>query len=99
MKDLTLGTILRFEHDGDLYKIVGLDNAKFEVTLDRPLPSDPDYQPALDTYPLSVEIVLNGSAEAVSEEYTKDTVYLDENEIQNTFKVPNQVSAQDLSQE
>lgn len=96
MKDLTLGTILRFEHDGDLYKIVGLDNAKFEVTLDRPLPSDPDHQPALDTYPLSVEIVLNGSAEAVSEEYTKDTVYLDENEIQNTFKVPNQVSAEDL---
>ena len=96
MKDLTLGTILRFEHDGDLYKIVGLDNAKFEVTLDRPLPSDPDHQPALDTYPLNVEIVLNGSAEAVSEEYTKDTVYLDENEIQNTFKVPNQVSAEDL---
>ena len=96
MKDLVLGTILRFEHDGDLYKIVGLDNAKFEVTLDRPLPSDPDYQPALDTYPLSVEIVLNGSAEAVSEEYTKDTVYLDENEIQNTLKVPNQVSAEDL---
>lgn len=96
MKDLVLGTILRFEHDGDLYKIVGLDNAKFEVTLDRPLPSDPDYQPALDTYPLSVEIVLNGSVEAVSEEYTKDTVYLDENEIQNTIKVPNQVSAEDL---
>ena len=91
MKDLVLGTILRFEHDGDLYKIVSLDNAKFEVTLDRPLPTDPDYQPALDTYPLSVEIVLNGSAEAVSSEYVQDTTYLDENEVQNSFKVPNVV--------
>ena len=96
MKDLVLGTILRFEHDGDLYKIVSLDNASFEVTLDRPLPSDPDYQPALDTYPLSVEIVLNGSAEAVSSEYVQDTTYLDENEVQNSFKVPNVVSAEDL---
>ena len=96
MKDLVLGTILRFEHDGDLYKIVSLDNASFEVTLDRPLPSDPDYQPALDTYPLSVEIVLNGSAEAVSSEYVQDTTYLDENEVQNSFKVPNSVSAEDL---
>lgn len=96
MKDLVLGTILRFEHDGDLYKIVALDNANFEVTLDRPLPSDPDYQPALDTYPLSVEIVLNGSAEAVSSEYVQDTTYLDENEVQNSFKVPNSVSAEDL---
>ena len=96
MKDLVLGTILRFEHDGDLYKIVSLDNAKFEVTLDRPLPTDPDYQPALDTYPLSVEIVLNGSAEAVSSEFVQDTTYLDENEVQNSFKVPNVVSAEDL---
>ena len=96
MKDLVIGTILRFEHDGDLYKIVSLDNASFEVTLDRPLPTDPDYQPALDTYPLSVEIVLNGSAEAVSSEYVQDTTYLDENEVQNSFKVPNVVSAEDL---
>lgn len=96
LKDLTVGTILRFEHDGDLYKIVALDNANFEVTLDRPLPSDPDYQPALDTYPLNVEIVLNGSAEAVSDENTVLTTYLDENELQNSVKVPNQVSAEDL---
>lgn len=96
LKDLTVGTILRFEHDGDLYKIVSLDNANFEVTLDRPLPSDPDYQPALDTYPLNVEIVLNGSAEAVSDENTVLTTYLDENELQNSVKVPNQVSAEDL---
>lgn len=96
LKDLTVGTILRFEHDGDLYKIVSLDNANFEVTLDRPLPSDPDYQPALDTYPLNVEIVLNGSAEAVSDENTVLTTYLDVNELQNSVKVPNQVSAEDL---
>ena len=96
LKDILVDTLLRFEHDGDLYKVVALDNANFEITLDRPLPEDPDYQPVLDSYPLTVEIVLNGSAEAVSSENTTLVTYNDENNKSNNFKAPNPVSAEDL---
>ena len=96
LKDILVDTLLRFEHDGDLYKVVALDNANFEITLDRPLPEDPDYQPVLDSYPLTVEIVLNGSAEAVSSENTTPVTYNDENNKSNNFKAPNPVSAEDL---
>ena len=96
LKDILVDTLLRFEHDGDLYKVVALDNANFEITLDRPLPEDPDYQPVLDSYPLTVEIVLNGSAEAVSSENTTNVTYNDENNKSNNFKAPNPVSAEDL---
>lgn len=96
LKDILVDTLLRFEHDGDLYKVVALDNANFEITLDRPLPEDPDYQPVLDSYPLTVEIVLNGSAEAVSSENTTPVTYNDENSKPNNFKAPNPVSAEDL---
>ena len=96
LKDILVDTLLRFEHNGDLYKVVALDNANFEITLDRPLPEDPDYQPVLDSYPLTVEIVLNGSAEAVSSENTTPVTYNDENNKSNNFKAPNPVSAEDL---
>ena len=96
LKDILVDTLLRFEHNGDLYKVVALDNANFEITLDRPLPEDPDYQPVLDSYPLTVEIVLNGSAEAVSSENTTNVTYNDENNKSNNFKAPNPVSAEDL---
>ena len=96
LKDIIVDTLLRFEHNGDLYKVVALDNANFEITLDRPLPEDPDYQPVLDSYPLTVEIVLNGSAEAVSSENTTPVTYNDENNKSNNFKAPNPVSAEDL---
>ena len=96
LKDILVDTLLRFEHEGDLYKVVALDNANFEITLDRPLPEDPDYQPVLDSYPLTVEIVLNGSAEAVSSENTTPVTYNDENNKSNNFKAPNPVSAEDL---
>ena len=96
LKNILVDTLLRFEHDGDLYKVVALDNANFEITLDRPLPEDPDYQPVLDSYPLTVEIVLNGSAEAVSSENTTLVTYKDENDKPNSFKAPNPVSAEDL---
>lgn len=96
LKDILVDTLLRFEHDGDLYKVVALDNANFEITLDRPLPEDPDYQPVLDSYPLTVEIVLNGSAEAVSSENTTRVTYNDENNKPNYFKAPDPVSAEDL---
>lgn len=96
LKDIIVDTLLRFEHNGDLYKVVALDNANFEITLDRPLPEDPDYQPVLDSYPLTVEVVLNGSAEAVSSENTTVVTYKDENNKPNYLKVPNPVSAEDL---
>ena len=96
LKDILVDTLLRFEHDGDLYKVVALDNANFEITLDRPLPEDPDYQPVLDSYPLTVEIVLNGSTEAVSSENTTRVTYNDENNKPNYFKAPDPVSAEDL---
>ena len=96
LKDILVDALLRFEHNGDLYKVVALDNANFEITLDRPLPEDPDYQPVLDSYPLTVEIVLNGSAEAVSSENTTPVTYNDENNKSNNFKAPNPVSAEDL---
>ena len=96
LKDISVDTLLRFEHDGDLYKVVALDNANFEITLDRPLPEDPDYQPVLDSNPLTVEVVLNGSAEAVSSENTTAVTYKDENGKTNHLNAPNPVTAEDL---
>lgn len=96
LKDIIVDTLLRFEHDGDLYKVVALDNANFEITLDRPLPEDPDYQPVLDSNPLTVEVVLNGSAEAVSSENTTAVTYKDENGKTNYLNAPNPVTAEDL---
>ena len=96
LKDISVDTLLRFEHDGDLYKVVALDNANFEITLDRPLPEDPDYQPVLDSNPLTVEVVLNGSAEAVSSENTTAVTYKDENGKTNYLNAPNPVTAEDL---
>lgn len=96
LKDICVDTLLRFEQNGDLYKVVALDNANFEITLDRPLPEDPDYQPVLDSNPLTVEVVLNGSAEAVSSENTTAVTYKDENGKTNNLNVPNPVTAEDL---
>lgn len=96
LKDISVDTLLRFEQNGDLYKVVALDNANFEITLDRPLPEDPDYQPVLDSNPLTVEVVLNGSAEAVSSENTTAVTYKDENGKTNNLNVPNPVTAEDL---
>ena len=98
IRDLSVGQIIKFENVDGYYKIVAIDSTNLVITLDRPLNDDIDYQPELNSQVYDVEILFNGSAEVVSKSQTEDVTYYDEDNTEQTAKVPKAVSAEDLFQ-